>query len=180
MITHKAGKRYAQALFDLAREKDCMDQAYHDTQSLTRLLKQSAELKLFMANPEIPTKKRLAIFEKIFKKHIHPFTYTFLCFLDKKDRLNLTNEICEGFETLYLRHKKILKIRITGARDMDKGHIQAISERLKTRFQEDIQATVTVDSSLIAGFKVQVKDLIYDLSIASQLEKFKNRVIENF
>lgn len=177
MLKHKASRRYEQALFDLSLEKDCLDQIYHDTQVLKTLLQESDDLRLFMANPEIPTEKRLAIFDSLFKDRVNPLTFNFLIFLDQKNRLNLTDQICSGFEALYLTHKGILKAEIYSARDMDKKHVRAISDRLSKKFEKEIQATVTLTPSLIAGFKVRVRDLIYDLSISSQLKKFKERIV---
>ncbi len=177
MIKHRASYRYAQAFFDLCREKKCLDKVYPDTQSLDRLLKQSTELKSFMENPEIASKKRLAIFKTLFKDRMNLQTYHFLLFLEQKDRLNLAGQICEEFETLYLKHKNILKVGIDSARELDKKHIHAIAKRLNARFQKEIQPKVTIVPSLIAGFKIHVGHFIYDLSIASQLKKFKEHVL---
>ncbi len=177
MIRSRAAKRYAKALFEISLQKDFLDQIQCDLTKILKMIQQSRDLKVFFLSPEIPTDKRTKIFNLLFQDRVHPLLYRFLLFLEKKDRLNLFLEICQSFEQIYLGFKGIKKITIFAAKPLDQDLILRISNQLKKKLQKEIESIVEIDPRLIGGFKIQVGDDIYDCSIQTQLQKFKNRII---
>ena len=100
-----------------------------------------------------------------------------LIFLVKKRRLDLLSEILEEFRALYWAHKNILPVQITSASPFNQDQLLKINQQLQSRFKKDIKPTLGVDSELIGGFQIKVKDQIFDFSLRSQLLKFKNQVM---
>lgn len=151
----KIAKRYALALFDLAEQKKHVDRVYED---MTVALESVHVLA---------------------KHKVDPLTAQFLQFLAQKGRLGLLTVIAREFESLYFEYKEILKVKIVSARELNNDQIKSIAVRLKARFHMDIQHDLEIDPRLIGGFKIQVGDTIYDYSIQSQLEKFKNQILSS-
>jgi F-type H+-transporting ATPase subunit delta len=54
--------------------------------------------------------------------------------------------------------------------------VSAVTAKFKAELGKEIVAEVKVVPELIGGFKVQVGDLVHDLSIKSQLNKLKQQV----
>ena len=149
----KIAKRYALALFDLAEQKKHVDHVYEDMAAA------------------------LESIHVLAKQKVDPLTAQFLEFLVQKGRLGLLTVIAQEFENLYFEYKEILKVKIISAQELNNDQIKSIASRLKARFNKTIQHDLEIDPRLIGGFKVQVGDTIYDYSIQTQLEKFKNQIL---
>jgi F-type H+-transporting ATPase subunit delta len=177
MAQSKASKRYSRALFDLAQERGRLDQVFGDCRSLRELIAQSAEVEAFLENPLIATERRRVVLEKLFKERLDVLSFQFLLFLDEKDRLNLLAQICDYFEDFYYELKRILKVKVVSARALTAEHVAAISERLKVRFDREIDSQVSLDATLLGGFRVIVGDQVLDYSLQTQLLEFNQKVI---
>ncbi len=177
MIHSKVSKRYALALFQLAQEKDKLESIYHDLKFLGQVIALFPEFDRFLQNPEFDIEERRPVFAAVLKERVDPLTYDFLFFLARKNRLSQLKSICQVFENLYLDDKGIVKALVTSARRLEDNQVKTICSRLKTRLGRDIQPELSVDPSLISGFQIQVGDTIYDFSIKTQLERFKQRIL---
>ncbi len=173
----KIAKRYAQALFELGELESCAKEIHLDFQSLHQLMKTSDQLKDFFFHPLISFQKRQSILQTLFQDKIHPLLLRFLIFLIHKNRLSLIIPIEETFQKLFAESQDILSIKIFSAQTLLPQQEKMLPAKIKEKFQKNIQAEIFVDSSMIGGFKFQIKDEIYDLSIRSQIERFKNQVL---
>ncbi|MDP2654217.1 MAG: ATP synthase F1 subunit delta [Candidatus Omnitrophota bacterium] len=179
MKNSKAAKRYARAFFELCKEGDAFDDAYADLSMIRQAVGDSAELAAFLKNVHLPREKRESVLAALFQTRVRPLTMDFLLFLDRKNRLPAMPQICEYFEKDYFAQKGILKVKITTATALDSGQEEAIRDRLRQRYQKDIRWESELVPGLIGGFKIQVEDLIHDLSVQNQLQKFKNRIMNS-
>ncbi len=169
-------KRYAQALFTLAQEQKNMDAVYADLQIISKMIATSTEFKKFLANPTIELLKRRIIIEEIFKNKLHALTYRYLLFLQAKNRLNLLTLICNQFENFYQEVKGVVKVKITTSVALDHAQIISITQKLKSKFKNDIATQLNVDPRMMGGFKAQMNDFIYDYTIQKQIENFRRNV----
>ena len=177
MVPAKVSKRYALALSLSAKEKDKYEHVYRDLKSLEKVIELSSEFQRFLENPEIDFEKRHAVFSAVLKERVETVTFDFLLFLARKNRMSHLRSICRIFENLYLQDKGIVKAVVTTARRLDDDLLRTICSRLKSRLGKDIHPELAVDPSLISGFQIQVEDTIYDFSIKTQLQRFKQRVL---
>ena len=170
-------KRYAKALFDLSQENQKLEAVHSDLQTLENIIQSSKELNAFLQNPVISFHQREKILDSLFKNKISDLTHRFLNFLVQKKRINILLTICKGFEDLYLKNKNIARVNITSSGTISEGQVQAICQYLKTKLKKDIEATVDKNQSILGGLKIQIGDLIYDYSLRTQLDKFRENIL---
>lgn len=176
-VKRKVARRYAQALWLLAVEQKAVEDAHNSLQNMAGLIKNSAELRLVLENPEIPHEKREALLKKIFENKIPALVYQLLRLLHEKDRLNILEEICGQFHQIYLRENKILEADVLSARGLGKDELEKITGKLSRRFGQNVVTSAATDPDLLGGFRVRVKDDVYDYSVKSQLEKFRKQLL---
>ena len=147
-MAHLAAQRYAKAFFNQSLESNAIDTSYHNLHRVYMLTNESKEFNDFLKNPIIPLEKKRAILSELFEKNLNTLTYRFISFLAEKKRLNCLKAIYENFEALYLKHKNILKARITTsialtqeARAANRG--QPLPRKPNMRDRIPIQAAVT-------------------------------------
>ena len=81
------------------------------------------------------------------------------------------------FNELYDQDRGVVKARITTARPMEAGQLDALRKKLETKFKKQISAETATDPALLGGFTVQVGDVIYNSSTEHQLETFRQKII---
>ncbi len=178
MRNHKIATRYAKALFQSALERNELEKIYKQFNSVLTLIRESEELAYFLKHPIIGKDKQKVILEKVFKSELAPSLMNFLIFLTEKERLEFTEDIGLHFEELYAEHEGVLDAKLTSFYPLHTEQIEKISQKLKKHFKKEINIHTELDKALLGGFKVQIGDLIYDFSIRTQLERFRQSVMK--
>ncbi len=169
--------RYAQAFYDLSTEQKKVEIIYRELTALAELLESSPEMVKFFKSPVFLSSPRWNIIHDAFKKNLSKDTLNFLIFLTQKGRMSLLDEICRAFINLHRAHQGIVEATVTTSGDLTKQQTTAIRERLAQVLKKEVEAQVKVDAGLIGGVKVQIADHVYDFSLRTQLNKFKEKVI---
>ncbi len=81
----RASKRYADALFSLAEERDELPKAEQDLTSVSRVLEEHPQILRIVGNSTISTEEKEATLEKIFSQNVSPLVLNFLKLLIKKN-----------------------------------------------------------------------------------------------
>ena len=173
----KIAPRYAKALFDLAQERNNLDKISEDLKGITAIIFQSPELINFLRNPTIPAEKHKNVIKELFSLRVEDLTLTFLFFLAERKKIGQLDLIGAAFKRYYSKLCGILPVTLTSAYPLSREQVQKITEKLDVTFKKKIEPTVAVSKDLLGGFKLQVKDKIYDFSIQSQLDKFRQSVL---
>ncbi len=171
-----SGKRYAQAAFELALERN-------DFESWQKSLKKIAELTAyeeFMAllqSPRFPFDAKKELFQKELGE-IHPLAFNLALLLVNKGQLGISSVIYREFQNLLDDHQGIERARITTAHPLDEKGREIISTRLGEMIQRKIIIDDRVDPSIIGGIVARIGDMLIDGSIRQRLETLKNSLVE--
>ena len=101
----------------------------------------------------------------------------FLLFLIEKSRLNILKDIAKAFENIYLNYKNIVPVTIKSAGPIEPKQMQALLKRLQEKLGKEIQPHTVIDKKLLGGFKIETGHVVYDGSLRTQLDNFKEHVI---
>lgn len=176
-MSTQAAKRYARAVFDLAREEGILEQVRQELQDLCRLCAASEDLVSFFEHPLIPVGHRHEAMETLFKGRVTDLVYRFLLLLEDKNRLGIFHGICGQFEELYREEKESLQVTVRSAVPLDQEQVEKLTGKLHKRYKRDIELEQEVLPDLVGGLRIQVGDTILDSSISHQLETFKLKLI---
>ena len=176
MIDSKVAKRYAQALFSVAKDRNVLDLVAADLKDLALCLTASEELALFIRTPIFTKEERTLVIKNVFEGKVQLLVITFLMFLVEKNRLNIIGDVIEMFAKLYRDEKRILDVRLETEREMEPAILEVILKKLSQRLNRKVEATVRIAPELLGGFKLSVQDVVYDASLKTQLQKFQESV----
>ena len=177
MANPRAAKRYAQAVFDLARDQGRADAVREDFAALRRLLTDTPALREFLRNYLLAPARRVQLLSLLFEAHLDPLALRFLFFLEEKKRMALLPEILEQFDQLARAAAGLLKVTLTAARPLDASQVQSICERLSRKHGRPVEATQQLNPALLGGFQIQLGDAIQDFSLATQLATLHRRFV---
>src|SRR3989338_1152151 len=176
-MTSGIAKRYALALYDLARETNSLEPVLKDMGLIENLISASDEFKFFLQNPSIPSPEKIHIISNIFKSHIHHATHTFLSLITQKNRLDFLAQVCLAFKEHYLFIHGILPITIKTSVPLPPHQANAIIQRFKDKLGQEFDPKFEVNSKILGGLTAQIHDTVYDMSLKTQLDRFYQKIL---
>ncbi|MEE4639734.1 MAG: F0F1 ATP synthase subunit delta [Wenzhouxiangella sp.] len=166
---------YARAAFQSARQSDAV-------QDWSRNLAVAAQVALEEPMPELLDSPRLTkaqildVFRDAGGEGFDERFENFLKTLSQYRRLALLPDVYAQFEALRREAEQRVHVLVTSARAMSEEEIQHLSERLRARFEREIDMQVEVDASLIGGAVIRAHDKVIDGSVRGQLERLARQV----
>jgi F-type H+-transporting ATPase subunit delta len=172
--TTEVGGRYAQALFDLARETGRLEPVRADLRSLKAAWIESADLRRLAMSPVLSTEDQgkglVAIADKA---KFDGTTRNFLGLLAQNGRARDLPGVIAGFEALYAAHAGVVAAEVVSAQALDAKQLSAIKAALTQALGKDPEMTARVDPALLGGLKVKVGSRLFDASLKSRLDQMK-------
>jgi F-type H+-transporting ATPase subunit delta len=170
-------RRYAKALFDLAKEQNILDQIESDMILLRKSMADSEEMVAFLQSPVIQVTEKRSLVAKIFKDKVNRVTFDFLNLLLHKNREELLSEIITYFLKYLDDSKGILRGELLTAYELSAAQITTLKNQLDRITGKNVTLQEKVDSSLIGGFVVRLDDTVIDTSIKNQLDKMREKLM---
>ena len=160
---------YAEAIFRLAKQGNTLP-AWSDALALIVSVYQDPQMQAAMANPKASTSEIERLLLAICGDRISGAARNTIQLLVHNRRLSVLPSIRDQFENLKLQDEGMVDAKISSAFPMDDSQRNQVVKLLSTRFKRKINATVTVDTELIGGIKVEVGDKVWDASVRGRLQ----------
>ncbi|HLS23905.1 MAG TPA: F0F1 ATP synthase subunit delta [Pseudogracilibacillus sp.] len=175
MITVVA-KRYAEALFQLAQEKEIADQLISELGTVKEVFEDNEEFVEFLSHPRIPLEKKKEMIDEAFKSFDRTVLNT-LKMLAERHRLTEVAAIVDHYVYLYNEARGIATATVYSVRPLTDDEKASLENSFKKKLNMDsITFTNKIDESLLGGVKIQIGNTIYDGSISGKLNTLKNRL----
>jgi F-type H+-transporting ATPase subunit delta len=176
MDEKKLQKRYAQSLFDLAKENNSIPTIYKDITYIHTVCKENRELEVVLKNPTIMPLKKRQILLALFEKSCDSLTTKFLSLVASKRREIYLKGICEEFIDIFNKYNNIKIATITVANDIDENIKNTIKNTLERELNCTIELDIHKDANLIGGFVINVDSEQYDASFLRRLNDLKRNI----
>lgn len=174
-----AGRRYARALFGLAREDRRIQEIRGELDTLAELFETSPPLREALLSPLHPVKERQAVLRGIAEREgFSKLTTNFHSYLIDHRRLIDFPQIRDEFIRLMDEDSGLTTASVVSAIPLDERRQDRLRRALSERTGLEVRLSVKVDESLIGGAIAQVGDLVFDGSIRAQLEHLRSNLIK--
>jgi len=172
--TSNVSARYAQALFDLARDQDQVFNVEADLKSLKAAIADSRDLRVLLESPafgaEAKGKGLAAIAEKA---RFNGTTRKFLGLLAANGRASALSGVIAGFERLTAEARGEVQAQVTTAVPLTASQAKGVAQALRQALGKDPQIETRVDPAILGGIKVRVGSRLFDASLRSKLDSLK-------
>jgi F-type H+-transporting ATPase subunit delta len=167
-------KRFSQAIFEIAKEKNEFEKWQSDIQQLAALAR-NPEFLAVMENPKFPfeTKKRLL---DVQAKSISNLARNLSYLLTSQEKFGLITEIFTSYQELWDEYRGVEKAEVITAVQMDDKEKTKLKDYLSRITGKNIVLTIKVDPSIIGGMIARVGGKIIDGSTSNQLNTLKNEL----
>lgn len=176
MINKTIARRYAQAIFDIAREQNAVEKFNQDLKTIVNLIEKNEAIKKFIYGRLVPAEAKKEIIGKILTGEMNQMVVNFIYLILDKSRENYLTGIVDVFDVLAAEEKKIIPAQVLTAIPLTDDQLKKLEEKLSQITKQNVKAQITVEPSLIGGMAVRIGDIVYDGSIVKQLGLLKEHL----
>lgn len=171
--------RYAKAFFSTAKEKDMLETLKADIEIVLDICNNSADFILLLESPIVKTSKKAELISTIFKQSINELSLKFLLLITTNKREIYIPGICRNFLGLTRKDQNIKSAILTTATEINKETIGKIELLMAKELGAKVELSSQVNSNIIGGMVLRIDDKQYDASVATQLKKIKQKLLES-
>ncbi|MDP2936459.1 MAG: ATP synthase F1 subunit delta [Dehalococcoidia bacterium] len=171
MLKGAVAKRYAQALFEVGKEKELLDQFQTDLDEVSKVLMHAALAKA-MDNPKISfsTKRDLV---RRFLGDRNPYFASFVDLLISKERAPFIEQIRDSYQRLLNAERGGEIAEVTTAVPLAENDQERMAQRLSEITGKRIILKMKVDPVILGGLVARIGDRVLDGSVISKLKALR-------
>jgi F-type H+-transporting ATPase subunit delta len=170
-----AQRMYARALFEAARDEGRLEAVAADLAALAATVEDVPELHAFLRNPQIEPAGKSEVLEQI-SAGADELVSNFVRLVAEKGRGGELAEMNAELETLVARSQNRLAVELTTSFELSDAEAQSIVETIEKASGRTIEATRSVDPSLIGGMVLQIGSHRADGSVRGRLERLRHEL----
>lgn len=160
---------YAVAAYNLAKEKKALA-SWSDMLGLMSAVASDDDMHAYINDPKVIGSDLEKTFLTVCGDKLNAHGQNLVKVLVEYGRLSIIPAIASAFETLKAQDEGVLEAEIISSTKLSKEQTEKLVEKLEAKFSKKIEATVSVDESILGGVKIIVGDTVIDASVQSQLQ----------
>ena len=171
-----AGRRYAEAAFQLATRDKALD-AYGDGLDLAARMLGGDQALNIVRNPARPLADRLTFVDGMLAGRVPDPIHKLVGLLVAHGKVNRLTTVAAEYGRLLNQERGVVEAVATSAAPLDGKETEALSRKVAQMTGRTVDLRVEVDPALIGGLTVRVGDTLYDASVRGRLERLRERLV---
>lgn len=174
MADYQVGRRYAQAVFAIAREQGTIALWRAELDDIATVLAESGLASRF-ADGRVPVEERQALAERVLD--ISPMALNLARILIAKGRSGSARSVAEAFARLADEHEGIAYADVTTAVPLEPAEVERIAQNLGQSLGAKVNVRTSVDPSIVGGMIVRIGDHMVDGSVKTRLRELRKDLV---
>ena len=172
-----ADRVYAEALFDVARDKGRLDAIGEQLNQFADAVEGDRDLQVFLFSPHFSSAEKIEGLKRAVTG-VEPELQNFLELLVEKSRMTELFRIRRQFERFWKQENKRLDVTVTSAVELDPAVVEKVGSEVERQTGQKVELASRVDDEILGGIVLQVGNMVLDASIRSRLEKLRKSVAQ--
>jgi len=166
------GIRYATALFEISQEGGMLSD-YLEQAQLVRDNIESEESQRVLTHPRISSDEKFAFLENAFGKNIHQDLLGFMRLVISKNREAYLLPALNKLVDMIKEYKRQTTAKVVSAVPLTDAQVMQLTSTLANKLGKQVDVTVMVDPSVIAGISIHVDGYFLDRTVKTMLKDMK-------
>ncbi|HET7080213.1 MAG TPA: ATP synthase F1 subunit delta [Chloroflexia bacterium] len=169
-------RRYAEAAFELAREKGKLDRWRTDL-SVAAAVLSNPRLLAVLDDPDTPATEKRQMVDTALTVQADPDVLHLIYLLTERGRIGTLARVAQEFIEMANRAQSVVIADVTTAIPLDANAQKDVEERIKRLSgAKRVEVRNQVDPSIIGGIIARIGDVLYDGSVRTQLAQIAERI----
>jgi len=169
-------RRYAQALFDIAREENIIDELQRQLQSVAKIITGNDMLRRFLFHPQVTPAQKKGVLKNLLGGKILKVTEGFLVLLVERHREAYLNHIVLEYARIADKARNVIEARIVSAIQLTGEQQSSLLQILRKYTGMEVRTSYNVDPGLLGGVLIRIGDQVLDGSIRTRLSALGERL----
>ena len=169
-----SGRRYAEAIFELALQEDQVEQWATELELVSQVL-QDEDFSGFLKHADVPVDQKIKSIDSVLAQ-VHPLVRNMAKLLVSKGLVDLAGELQEAYAGLWDKHAGRQRVEVTSAVVLDQQEVDRIAQFVSGLIDKEVVISTQVDESILGGIIIQIGDQLLDGSTRSKLEGLRSRL----
>jgi len=170
-----SSRRYAEAVFQLAREENTLDRWSEDLAQIAALMG-DPDIARVLTGARVPRAQKTAMIEAALNGRVARQAMNLVLLLEQGDKLHIAPALYQTYQEMLDEHRGIAHATVTTAVPLTDDERSAIAAHLSSMTGKSVDVTPVVDESIIAGVVARIGDQLIDGSTRTKLMALKRRL----
>lgn len=176
MLKGAIGRRYAEAIFAIARENNTIDRTLEDVQGIASLFSQR-KLAYLLNEPKISTQRKEQAIRQALEPKVLRTSLNLALLVVQRELVEAMPNIARELAQLVLDYKNQAIAEVTTAAPMDERQLGQVRQALEHRTGKTILMQTKVQPEILGGVIARVGDQVIDGSIRHRLSVLKQQLL---
>lgn len=176
MLKGAIARRYAMAIFDLARKQNTLDRTLEDVKEIARLFS-IRKLAYLLREPKIAVQRKETAIRQGLADKVLPTSLNLALLLVQRQLVDYVPNIAKELEQLVLDYRNEAIAQVTTATPMDERQGVLVQRMLEQQTGKTIIMQTHVDPSILGGVIARVGDEVIDGSVRYRLNALQQRLL---
>ena len=176
MLKGAIGRRYAEAIFDIAKKQNTVDRTLEDVQEIARLFSRRT-LAYLLNEPKIPMQRKETVIRQALAPRVLPTSLNLALLVVQRELVEAMPNIARELEQLVLNYKNQAVAEVTTAMPMDQQQQNEVRQALEQRTGKTILMQTKVSPHILGGVVARVGDQVIDGSVRHHLAALRQQLL---
>ncbi|MEA2553509.1 MAG: F-type H+-transporting ATPase subunit delta [Fimbriimonadaceae bacterium] len=175
----RVAKRYAHALFDVAKKHDVIPAVEDDLTGIVSLLTNNRQFRTLLLSPQVSRDEKFSLIDRLFSDRITAITLQALRLVLEKNREHEIEWVQREFIKLRREHENVLFATFTTAEAIDEDQKRRLVAKLEQLTGKRLETEYTIDPHLIGGARVAYENYVLDGSLRGGLRRLREKFMHD-
>ena len=172
-----AGRRYAEAAFELAQRDGTLD-AWQRDLALCAGLARDERVARAVDSPAVPFGERRNAVEQLLGKNVSPQMRNLALLLAQRSRFFILPEVSAEYDDLVRDSRGIVAATVTTPAPLDEKELAGVRTRVEQLAGAKVELATSTDPALLGGLTIRIGDKLIDASVRGRLERLRGRLVQ--
>jgi F-type H+-transporting ATPase subunit delta len=172
-----AGRRYAEAAFELATRDKAVDAWQRDLAFAAELARDERVARA-ADSPAVPVAERRKVVRKLLSKRVSPLALNLALLLAERGRFAVLPDVSTEYDALVRKSRGIVAATVTTPEPLSQRELAAVKKRVEQLAGAHVELSTATDPTLLGGLRVRIGDLQIDASVSGRLERLRARLVQ--
>lgn len=170
MRNRKLGRRYGEALGELASEHNLLDQVEEELLIVREVLESEPELRRILEDPKVSIEKKDGLVQELFGQRLSRISLNFLRLVVAKQREAYLSDMIDAYIAYANTKRGIVEVEVTTAAPLTQTQADVLIRKFSEMTGRKIRLMTKQDEAILGGVVARIGDLIMDGSVRTRLE----------
>ena len=167
-------ERYAQSLFELARDEGAIDATERELGQFQGLIDENADFRRLVESPAFTSEEQLRALSAIVEAvRPSPLVGNFLKVVSSNRRLFALPQIIRGFRQMAAAHRGEVEAEVVSAHSLTEEQRRELRDALGRFSGKTVSIRESVDPAILGGLVVRIGSRQIDTSLRTKLQSLK-------